>query len=637
MLQRIRDSLQTQRWLAYTILGILAVVFAAWGAYGVADFTFGGGFAAKVDGETIPLEDTREAWMRQQAEWEQRLDQELPPEQKQLLQDQVLEAFVRARLLDQRTRELGYRVSNEQLAEAVRSEPAFQIEGQYRPEVAKAVLAQAGISATAFEQDLRRDLQRAQVQNAIRLSNFLTPRELERIRALENEEREVRYALLPVERFAAGQSVADADVQAYYERNRAQFTTPESVHLQYAELRLEQVNPQVALAESDLRAEYERNRDRYVQPEKRRARHILIEAPGEKEDPAALERAQRVLAEAQSGADFAALARKHSQDPGSAAQGGDLGWAERNYFVAPFAEALFSMAPGEIRGPVRTEFGYHIIRLEEVQPGGVQTFEQARPELEAQLRRDRAHDRFGDIFEQLEMKIERGENVDFAALAGEFGMQVGEVPQFTRGEGGAPFAGVPEAQNVVFSNAVLNERRIGGPVALGEDRMAIFRVLAHRPAAARPLAEVRDQIVAALRTERAAEAALKAAEDARQRLEAGASLEQVAKDLGVPVEPARFVGRNDPSVPASVREAAFGSPRPAEGQAVYRTAQLAEGGAAVVALTDVRTGSGGEDDAQLRAMRARQAAAMQGASDAAAYVEELRRTARVQKNPRAFE
>ena len=636
MLQRIGDSLKGQKWLAYVVLGALALVFAAWGAYGIVDISFGpGSHAAKVNGRSIASEDVREAWMQQQPRWQQQYGGEIPEDQKARLQDQLLESFVRDALLATRTHELGYRVSPQQLTEAIRSEPAFQLEGRYSPDVAKARLAQAGISAQQFENEMRLALQRAQVQNALRVSDFVTPSELERIFALENEQREVRYAVLPAEKFAGDAAIDDAAIEAYYKANEQDFLTPESVKLRYGELRLDQLASEVTVSDEELRKAYEDAKARYVEPEKRRARHVLIEASDPKNAAAALKKAQEVLAEARAGKDFAALAKQHSQDPGSAAQGGDLGWAERSYFVGPFADALFAMQPREIRGPVKTQFGYHIIRLDEIQPGKTKSFDEARGELEAQLQRERAGELFGDRQEQIELQLEQAGS-DLDGLAREFGLQVGEVNEFMRGGGGAPLGASPELQEVVFGDTVLNQRRIGGPLALGEDRLVIVQALDHRKPQARPLEQVREQIVAALRHDRGTQAAEKAAGEAERRIASGASLEEVVRDTGVTAEPARFIGRFDPSVPAAIREEAFAVPKPAAGKPAVAALTLDGGGAAVLVVSESRTGTLA-DNPGLRAERVRQTQARLALRDVAAYVEELRRTADVSKNPKVFE
>jgi peptidyl-prolyl cis-trans isomerase D len=635
MLQRIGDALTTRKWLTYVLFGALAIIFAAWGAYGIATLQFGSSTnAAKVNGETIPYDQVRQAWLQQQSEWQQRVGGDMPAAVKARLEDELLERFVRTALMAQHTRELGYRVTAEQLAEAVRSEPAFQLDGRYSPDVARMRLQQAGISEEAFEEDLRQGLRASQLQTGIRDSDFLTPHELEQIRALQSEQRQVQYALLPAAKFSSTAPLDDKSLQAYYEAHRAEFMSPEFAHVQYAELRLAQVAAGIQLTDADLREYYDKHKDRYVEPERRQARHILIAVNSGRNDAAALKRAQEVLAKAKAGADFASLAKQYSDDPGSASQGGDLGWSDRSSFVGPFADAVFATKPNDIAGPVKTQFGYHVIQLEGIRPGKTKTFDQARPEIEAQLRRDRAADRFGDIQEQIQQQLDQG-TPTLEGLAKQFGLQTGEVAQFVRGTGGGALGNSRELQDNVFSDSVLAEHRIGGPVLIGEDRLVLLRALDHRAAAPKPLADVRDRIGAALRTERANQAALAAAQAAAQRLDSGVPFSSVVHDLGVTAEPARFVGRTDPSVPASMRDVLFTLPKPASGKAVYRGLALDGGGAALVALTDVRTDPA--SDPQQLAQTRQQQSADYGTQAAGDYIDQLRLTAKVQKNPQVFE
>lgn len=633
MLQRIQDSLQRQKWLALLIVGVLGLVFAAWGAYGIVDIGVGSGdYAAKVEGQKISASDARDAWIQQQAQLQERFGGEMPREITARLQDQLLESMVREVLLGVHAHDLGYRVSDAQLHDEIRRIPAFQIEGKYSPDAARYALAQAGMSLPAFESTIRRELQRAQIEGGIRVSDFLTPREIGRLQALESQQREVQYAVLPTEKFAGNAPVDDAAVQGYYAANQAHYMTPEFVKLAYGELRLDQVATEVAVSDAELHEAYEKSKDKYVQLEKRHLRHILIETG--KDDAAALKKAQDVLAQAKSGGDFAALAQKYSQDPGSASKGGDLGWAERGSFDKSFADAAFAMKQGDIAGPVKSQYGYHIIQLVEVQPGKTQTFDEARAQIESELRRDKAADRFGDIQEQLQQKMETP-GADLDVLVKEFNLQAGVVEQFERGKGGAPLGESPDLEQAAFSTAVLDEHRVGGPVALGEDRLVIVKALEHHQPAPKPLATVREEVVAAIRKEHGDAAALKAAEAARAKLESGTAFAQVAKELGVTVEPARYVGRNDPSVPAPIRDLVFGSPKPAEGKSIYRAEPLDSGGAALVAVTAVRQDP--SPNAQLQAQQRREALANDGQSAALAYMDELRRKADVSKNPNAFE
>jgi peptidyl-prolyl cis-trans isomerase D len=632
MLQRIGDRLKGHKWLAYLLLGPLAFIFAAWGAYGIVNLSVGGtSYAAEANGTKISLEDARNAWLREQSQWQQRLGgAELPAPLRDQLQREVLDGLIRSALLAQRTQDLGYRVSHEELLDAIHSEPAFQVAGQYSADAAQAALAQAGISLDEFQRELRSDLRRSQLENGIRATEFLTPTELKRLKELEDEEREVRYLILPDDKFPAAPP-DDAAVAAYYKAHQAQYLTTESVHLQYAELLLSALEAQETVTDADLHAQYDKEKSRLVTPERRRARHILITGA---DDAAALKEAEDVLAQARAGKDFSELARKYSQDPGSARNGGDLGWADRSSFAAPFADALFSMKVGEIRGPIKTQFGYHIIRLDAIQPATGKTFEEARTQLESDVRRDRATDRFGDIQEQLQSKLSEP-NADLGALAREFKLQPGDIADYLRGEGAAPLGAAPALQQLIFGDPPLPSGKLGGPVLLGDNALVVVKVLEHRKPAPEPIATVRAAIVAAITHERANTAAVEAAQALRAKLVAGGSFDQAASALGLQVDPAHFVGRNDPSIPVQVRTAVFAAPKPA-GKPVYIALPLSTGGAAVAAITQVRTGPASQD-AQAEAERVQEQAGRAGLAEALAYVAEMRRTASVRTNPKAFE
>jgi peptidyl-prolyl cis-trans isomerase D len=632
MLQSIGDRLKGHRWLAYIVLGPLVLIFAAWGAYGIVNLSVqGANYAADVDGNKISVEEARTAWLRAQLQWQQRLGgAELPAQLRARLQDEVLEGMIRAALLAQRTHDLGYRVGHDDLIAAVHSTTAFQIGGQYSPEAARDALARAGLTPEAFQAELRDDLQRTQLENAIRGSDFMTPTEYQRLRELEDQEREVRWLILPADKYPTAPA-DDAAVKAYYEAHQAQFLTPESAHIQYAQLKLDALEGEITVSDADLRAAYDKEKDRLTVPEKRHARHILISG---KDDAAALKEAQDVLAQAKAGKDFAALAQQYSKDPGSARNGGDLGWADRNMFVPAFSAALFSMQPGEIRGPVKTQFGYHIIRLDEIQAGKGKSFEEARPQLETDLRRNRATDRFGEIQEQLQARLQQPD-ADLSALAQEFKLQSGDIPQYLKGAGAAPLGAAQPLQDLLFGDPPLAVGHVGGPVVIANNALVVVKMLEHRKPAPRPLEEVRAEIVKALARQRGAEAALKAAEGARTRLNAGTSFNAVAQSLGVTAEAARFVGRNDPSVPAPIRSAAFAAPHPAPAP-VYSALATSDGGAAVVGVLSVRTAPAAPST-QAQTDREHDQADRDGTSDIVAYADEVRRTADVRKNPKAFD
>ena len=639
MLQRIGDALTGRKWLTYTVFGALAIIFAAWGAYGIATVNFStGNNAARVNGEVIPYSDVRNAWMQQQSQWQQRFGGDMPAAMKTALENQLLEQFIRTTLMAEHTRKLGYRVSQQDLEDAIRHEPAFQLDGQYSPEVAKMRLQQAGLTAQAYTEDLQEELRSAQLEVGIRDSEFVTPEEAKRIEALRNEERQVEYAVLPPEKFASTAPIDDKAVQAYYDAHKSEFMTPEFVRVQYAQLSLDQLAPQVQVTDADLHDYYDKHKNQYVLPERRRARQILIAVSDKRNAAAALARAQEVLAKLKAGGDFAALAKEYSDDPGSASQGGDLGWSERSTLAElgpSFASAVFSLQQGQISDPVKTQYGYHIIQLEGIQAGQTKTFEQARAEIDKQVRHDKTLDKFGDIQEQIQQQLDNG-SPTIEGLAKQFGMQTGEVPQFTRTGGGGALGNTRELENTVYGDPVLVEHRIGGPVLLNNDRLVLVKALDHQMPAPKPLAQVRDTIVAAIRRDRANAAALAAAQGAVQQLDSGATFDSVAQDLGVKAEPARYIGRTDPSVPTEIRDDVFASAKPQNGTPVYRTVALAKGGAAVIGITSVKTDMTPTSPQELASSR-RQQAEQYAAEASNGYIDQLRLTAKVEKNLQVFE
>lgn len=627
MLQKIGDSLKGKKTLAWLILIPLAIVFAIWGATGAVTLDFVGPkrYAAKVDGNEIPLQDASRLWQTQQSEWAGQFGADIPEDLKPSLQDGIIERLIRSELINARTREAGYRVDGGRVQGNIRTEEAFQVDGQYNETLALARLAQLGITADQYRADVRRVLQSEELQRALFAAEFLTTTEIGRRIALEDEQREVRYAIFPVAQYRASLRLSDAELEAWYQKNSQRFLTPESVRLQFAESSVADISGQVVVAESDLLDLYAKNKDRYVDPERRRVRHILLATKKEAND---------VLAQLKGGSDFAALAMRLSKDTGSASSGGDLGFSEKSAFVVPFAEAVFAMKEGELRGPVKTEFGFHVVRLEAMQAGRNKTFAEVRADLEEEYRRGRIADLFGEKQDAVQQRLEQS-GADLAVIAKDLGLKLGESATFLRGAGSPELKGSPELDALVFRDSVLNQRRIGGPVALGEDRFVVVKVLEHRKPAAPPLATVRVKVLEAATNERATEEARKAAESVVKIMGEGGSFDQLAKGLGATTNVARFIDRRDPAVPAEVRKAAFDVARPAAGKTSSKAVVTSEG-AAVVVVSQTRV-LPAEGDAAVRAARGQELAGRQALGSLAAYVEDMREKAKVTKNPQAFQ
>jgi peptidyl-prolyl cis-trans isomerase D len=604
MLQRIRDGLQGQKWLAWVILGAIGATFVFWGGSNTLDpSAVSNTVAVEVDGEEVSAQEATREWNEIQAEWAQQMGTEMPAEQREAIQNRLLDNLVLRTLIKERMREQHFRVSDAAVLKAWRDNPELQTDGRF--DRSKAIMF------------MQANLTRAEQQ---RLFN------------LENEEREVQYLQLPAEKFAGTAPIEDAAIQAYYEQNHDRFMTTESVALDYAELRLEQLASQVVPTDADLQKLYDENRAQYVREEGRRARHIVI-APKEGEaDAATLKRAEAVAAEARAGKDFTELAKQHSSDL-TANQGGDLGVVRKADFPGPIGDTLFSMKVGEVSAPVKSQFGYHILKIDEIQAEEVRPFAEARAELDAQYRTTKSADLFSEREDQINALLAKGEN-DLDKIARELGLATGSIPKFLRGGGAEPLGSSPDLQQRVFSDATLNQGKIGGPVALGEDRLVLFKVREHHKAAVKPLPEVRDEIVALLRQERGEAAAKAAADAALKRLEGGETLEAVARSLGVTAEPARFVGRGDPSIPADLRTAVFEAPRPS-GAPVVRMAALDDGSSALFVLSRTRVADANANPA-MTAQQNEQLLRRLASGEVTAYIEEAKRNAEIVKNPKVF-
>ena len=634
MLLRLRDGLSRHKWLAWVVLGLIGATFVFWGGTNSLDFNgVSKNDAATVDGEEIPASAATDMWSQQQGRWAQQFGSDIPDAQRAKMQEDILEQLILQKLVTLRLKNQHYRVSDAKVLAEVQDIPAFKgPDGKFDANQARAVLRQYNKDEQTFFDETRHSLVVNQLQQGIGGSYFLTPAESRRLYNLENEEREVQYVQLPADKFAGSEPVDEAAVKAYYDKNGDRFMTPEYVGLEYAELRLEQLATQVVPTEDDLKKLYEDNRANYVQEERRRARQIVIQ---DANDAVAKKQAESVAAEARAGKDFAELARKYSKDPVSAPKGGELEDAvSKKDFPGPFTDTLFGMKVGEIAGPVKSDYGYLIIQLQGIEPAQVKPFEAVRAELDSQYRTDRAAQLFGERQDAISASLDKGD-ADLDKIAQTLGLTRGSVAEFRRGGGGDPLGSGAELQQAVFSDATLNQGKIAGPVALGEDRLVLVKVTSHHKAAVKPLADVHDEIVTLVRHDRGVAGAKAAADAAVAKLTGGEKIESLASSLAVTVEPAKFVSRGDPSIPAALRTAVFEAPRPTD-KPVVKATSLDDGSSVVLVVSRTRVADTSQNP-QLVQQENASLLQRSASGDIAAYINEAKRKAKIVKNPKVFE
>jgi peptidyl-prolyl cis-trans isomerase D len=632
MLQTIHDKLKG--WVAGLVLGAIALVFVFWGI----NWTLSApNYAAKVNGVEIASNDVREAYQRQLAQYERQANAPLDDVQRASIKKRVLEDFVNGEALATRADELGYRVSDRQVLDEMAQYPQLQIDGKFDYAYALSVLKAQGRSVSQIENAFRRDVKLRELDKAISSSSFATATEVKRFLELTRQQRELAWLTLSAAKYAAEATPDDAAVKAYYDAHKSQYMTPETVNVRYVELSLPELAAKVNVDDAQLKAYYDEQKaktpEHYVQPEQREVRHILLQVADPKDDAAVKAKAEGILKRAQSGEDFAKLAQEFSQDPGSAQKGGDLGWADRKAYVGPFADAAFGMKEGEIKGPVKTQFGYHILKLDGIRPTAVKTFEQAKNDLVAEYRQSEAERMFNDAQDQLaDAALQNTSDID--VVARKAGLQVHDVPNFSRTDGGGDLGKVPAVLQAAFSQDAL-DGRLSPIVELEKGRGVVIHATDHVLAQQKPLEAVRADVVAAWKKERGAELAAQAAAAAVKRLTAGESWDSVAKSLGAASEAPKYVARSDQAVPLDVRKAAFDGPKPA-GQPVYSSVPLTNGDAAVVQVSAVRQDPSGDSKAEAAEAK-REFGQAASAAEAQAYEAAARADSKVTLNLQALD
>ena len=485
MLQRIHDSLG--RWVAAIILGLIAVGFIFWGVN--FNQTASATFAAKVNGESIPLQEFDRELQARQNQYQQQYRIELSEDMRRQLRRNVIDNLVSATALRQRVEDRGYRVSDARVKASIRSIAAFQANGQFSMDQYRALLSNQNLTPATFEGMQRQDLEVQELQKGVTNSTFLTPSEFRRYIELYNQQRDLGYAMFDVQSFTGKVQIDDDAISEHYEKNKASYQTTETVDLEYIELSLADIASKIEVSDEALHDYYEQVKDRYTTPEQRHVAHILIAVNDDRTDEQAKALAEQVMQRIQNGEDFAKVAAEVSDDAGTKNMGGDLGWIARGSFGdEPFENAVFEMKEGELKGPVKTDFGYHVIRLEGIRAGGVKPFEDVRDELATDYKNDKAEDQFYDKANQLEQKAFDAYN-ELASVATALDVPLKTAMGFPRTGDPALFENSAPVVQAAFSDDLLESGKNSTLLQLAEDDVVVLRVTAHHPSTIKPLIE----------------------------------------------------------------------------------------------------------------------------------------------------
>ncbi len=509
---------------------VLAIIFLPFAFFGVDSYFRTGDTSdnvATVDGQPISRQEFTKALQERQTELQRMVGDRFDPAllDNPEIRFSILEGIVRQRLLVNQALRNRVLVSDQQLQELIGDQPAFQENGKFSHTQYEGVLQRQNMTPVMFENSVRRDLMVGRLSDAYRATAMVPVSTVDWLLRINAQQREVSQSVLEPEKFLSQVKLDEGALRQYYDAHQNDFQVPEQARLEYLVLSLDSLAAQTEIAAGEVKQFYEQNLKRYAQGEERQASHILIAVDAKasaQEKQAAREKAEQLLKKIrQNPASFADLAKKSSQDPGSAEKGGDLGYFPRGAMVQPFDDAVFQMKSGELAGPVESPFGYHIIRLAGIKGRGLDDVKQ---EVERDLRRQKAGKQFSELGEQFrELVFVQGDSLKPASEALKLSLQTsGWVSR--DGKGNVKLLNHPKLMQAVFSDDVARNKRNSEIVDVGDNTLVSARVVEYKAPSVRPFDEVSAEIRKRLTTEQAVQLAAKHGREFLTKLKQGAEV-----------------------------------------------------------------------------------------------------------------
>ncbi len=590
MLQLIREK--AQGWIAWVIVILISVPFALWG---IQEYLGVGSAAIKAS--VNDREITEQEFDRDYRRYRDQLRQEMGALYRpdllddQLLRKEVLASMIKSELIYQQAIELGLRSSDEVLRDLIMSNRAFHEAGKFNQDAYKNATRRIGLTTDGYELQMRRLLVSDQLKRAISSSEIVTQAELEENLRLKDQRRKMSYLIVPSDNYLELSEVKQEDVTSYYQGNKPSFMSAERIKLEYLELDIKNVADTIKVGDEELRGYYDQNQKDYIVPEQRRASHILITVEDFADEIAQAKArvdAEAALKRVKSGEDFAKVAKELSQDPGSAKDGGDLGFFGKGVMDKEFEKAAFELSKGSVTDLVKTAFGYHIIKLTDIRAPKGRTFEKVKSELVDLYRKEEAGRIFYEYAEKLaDLTYEDPDSLEPAADA--LGLKIQKSGWIGR-DGGQGVLGNGRVISAAFSEDVMAQGHNSELLDLGAEHVVVLRVVEHEEPRVRPLEEVRGDIEFILKKSAASKLAEQKGREITAKLKQGQSLKTTAAEYKAQIKPAAEIGRDSDKVPGEILQTLFKMPRPVGQSMVYDETGLANGDYAVIALEQVIDG-----------------------------------------------
>ncbi|MFC3122144.1 SurA N-terminal domain-containing protein [Agaribacter flavus] len=523
MLERIREGIQGPWAIAIVALIVVSFVFT-----GVGSYLSGGASTAVavVNDEEISAQALDGAFQSQRRQMEAQFGEAVSTlfANENYLADfrrNVLDGLIADVLISQKATSLGLRVSDEQIKEAIVGLPEFQVAGEFSNDVYNASIRRAGFTPAEFAEYMRVEMTRTQLRNAISGTTISLDSAAKKVLKLQGQKRDAKVLEVSSSDYLADIVVGDDEINNYYNNNITQYDTEEQVKLSFISLSVDNILPSVTVTDDELQTYYQENLSYYQTPEKREIAHILFEAT-EGED-AALQEAEQARKRLEAGEDFAKVALELSDDIVSAEEGGELGEVNVGDYEESFTDAAFALSSvGEISEPVKTEFGYHLIKLSAYTPTITQTFDEVEADILTELKREKALDEFFTLQAEMErIAFESSDSLDDIADA--IDRPVLETNFFTTTTYPAS-VDYPQVQNVAFSSELINDAVNSELLTVSDEKVMVVRVAAHKPQRTLALEEVVEDITNNLKADKAQQAALVWAQELQVAISQGENI-----------------------------------------------------------------------------------------------------------------
>lgn len=628
MLDKLREGAQGK--VAKVILGLIILSFA-FALAGVGSYLNGPARTAPatVNGNDISAPALENAYRNERARMESQMGEAFNqlaanPDYMKQFRRGVLDRLIDQALIDDKARSLGLRVSDEQIKQAIVAMPEFAENGKFSNDRYLQLIRRAGMTPEMFRDSLRQDMVRQQLMGAVLGSEFALKGEAEQLDRLYNQTRDLRLIRLAASAYVDGIEVSDAEVEQFYKANSARFMNDETVKVDYLLLDAANLGKNIKVTEQDAQDYYDQHQDLFQRPERRQVAHILI--PFGKDEKAAEQKAEAVLAKAKAGDDFAALAKADSSDTFSAKKGGELDWFEKGVMDPAFEKAAFALAKaGDLSAVVKSPFGFHIIKLLGVEPAKTKPFVDVMSDTIARLQSEKAKEQF--FAEQQKMADSSFENPDSLDLTAEaMGLQVQSTGYFSQADAPAPLND-PKVLSVAFSEQLRDDNTNSDVIELADGKALVLHIMGHQPKAAKPLAEVKEQVITAIKHDKASEVARGKAQGLLDKLKAGENVQADLTALGLKVDTHTGVSRFAQEMDQNLVTQAFRMPHPTDGKPSVELVTEANGDRVVVALDKVNVI---KEPSQMVSLLQGQLGQGKAQADYKSLIDELRKAAKIE-------